>query len=496
VTELPPVPQNIDAEERVIGAMMISAKAIDASAEVLGNGADFYRASHMQIYRAARELHSRGEPVDTVTLAAELERKGKLEEIGGRVRIKELAAVVPAASNVAHYARIVAEEAAKRALLREIEPLAERARNGGLDPAEARAVLERAIVALPDRRTSVLPLATTRLSSIDARSVVFIDAPLWLRSGFHLCVGRKGVGKGTTLSDLAARFTRGEFGAKRNVIWIATEDDAAIDIRPRIEAAKGDPEHVHVVTDWIQLPRDIESLRTTIELISDVSLVIIDPVGNHITGKKANDDTDVRDAIAPLNHLSDDLETLLVGVRHITEKEASGGVLAAILGSSAWVQVPRVVIAVVRDDEDASVSHVQCVAGNRLPPGTSGRAFRIEGVQLPGLENEVTRAVLIGDSTKDAETLLGATKQESKSARARELILDVLEEAPELQMESDTLDALISKRAGLAASTVRQLRADLKNAGLVKALPVKDEFGQVLGWNVARTQAPRGGDIQ
>jgi len=132
------------------------------------------------------------------------------------------------------------------------------------------------------------------------RSIVFLDKPLWQQSAFHLLAGRKGVGKGTMLADLGARVTRGELGAKHNVVWIASEDSAAIDIKPRLLAAEGDPERVIVIKDWIQLPRDIDALSVTLAEVSDVGLVIIDPVGNHITGKNSNSDTDIRDAIAPL----------------------------------------------------------------------------------------------------------------------------------------------------------------------------------------------------
>jgi replicative DNA helicase len=110
-------PQNLDAEESVLGAMMLSPGAIGAVSEVL-SASDFYRESHAKIYRAARALYGRGEPVDAITLVDELERRGELEEVGGRVRIHELAALVPAASNAAHYARIVRDMATLRGLVR------------------------------------------------------------------------------------------------------------------------------------------------------------------------------------------------------------------------------------------------------------------------------------------------------------------------------------------------------------------------------------------
>ena len=104
----PVPPQNLDAEESVLGAMMLSPGAIGAVSEVL-DASDFYRESHAIIYRAALALYAKGEPVDAITLVDELERRGELEDVGGRVRINELAALVPATSNAAHYARIVRE---------------------------------------------------------------------------------------------------------------------------------------------------------------------------------------------------------------------------------------------------------------------------------------------------------------------------------------------------------------------------------------------------
>jgi replicative DNA helicase len=113
----PVPPQNLDAEESVLGSMMLSPGAIGAVSEVL-DARDFYRESHAKIYRAALALYARGEPVDAITLVDALEERGELEDAGGRVRIGELAALVPATANAAHYARIVRETATLRGLIR------------------------------------------------------------------------------------------------------------------------------------------------------------------------------------------------------------------------------------------------------------------------------------------------------------------------------------------------------------------------------------------
>jgi replicative DNA helicase len=112
----PVPPQNLDAEESVLGAMMLSPGAIGAVSEAL-DASDFYRESHAKIYRAALGLYAKGEPVDAITLVDELEERGDLEGVGGRVRIHELAALVPASANAGHYARIVREMATLRGLI-------------------------------------------------------------------------------------------------------------------------------------------------------------------------------------------------------------------------------------------------------------------------------------------------------------------------------------------------------------------------------------------
>ncbi len=113
VAPLPP--QNLDAEESVLGAILLSESAIEAASAELDAG-DFYRESHARIYRAALELYQQGQPVDAITVADKLDERGELAEVGGKERIHELAALVPATSNACHYARIVREMATLRGL--------------------------------------------------------------------------------------------------------------------------------------------------------------------------------------------------------------------------------------------------------------------------------------------------------------------------------------------------------------------------------------------
>lgn len=118
------LPQALEAEESVLGAMMISPNAIDAVADVL-EPEDFFRDSHGRIYRAAIQMHGAGQGVDMITLRNELEQRGEIDAIGGKVRLAELANLVPSSANVKHYAEIVRAKATARGLIQAGQEIAQ-----------------------------------------------------------------------------------------------------------------------------------------------------------------------------------------------------------------------------------------------------------------------------------------------------------------------------------------------------------------------------------
>jgi replicative DNA helicase len=101
----------------VLGAMLIAPGAIDRAVEAGLEPAHFYRESHGRIYRAALALHSLGQPVDAITMTARLEETGELDSVGGRVRLYELAKLVPATANTGHWARIIVNQAILRGII-------------------------------------------------------------------------------------------------------------------------------------------------------------------------------------------------------------------------------------------------------------------------------------------------------------------------------------------------------------------------------------------
>ena len=109
-------PQDVAAEQSVLGGMLLSKDAIADVVEVV-RGTDFYRPAHQTIFDVVVDLYGRGEPADAVTVSAELTKRGDIGRIGGAPYLHTLLASVPTAANAGFYARIVAEQAILRRLV-------------------------------------------------------------------------------------------------------------------------------------------------------------------------------------------------------------------------------------------------------------------------------------------------------------------------------------------------------------------------------------------
>jgi replicative DNA helicase len=162
-------PQDLTAEQCVLGGMLLSKDAIADVVEVI-RGTDFYKPAHQTVYEAVLDLYGRGEPADPVTVAAKLTSTGELGRIGGAPYLHTLIASVPTAANAAYYARIVRESAILRRLVEAGTRIVQMgyATDGG----EVDAVVDRAqaeVYAVTERRASedYLPLSEIMEGTVD-----------------------------------------------------------------------------------------------------------------------------------------------------------------------------------------------------------------------------------------------------------------------------------------------------------------------------------------
>lgn len=109
-------PHNVEAEQSLLGSMFLSVDAVENCVPIV-RAEDFYRPAHQKIYAAIVHLHSRGEPVDQVTVAARLESTGELDAAGGKPYLLDVASMVPTAANAEYYARIVKRTSMLRQLI-------------------------------------------------------------------------------------------------------------------------------------------------------------------------------------------------------------------------------------------------------------------------------------------------------------------------------------------------------------------------------------------
>ena len=156
-------PQDLPAEQSVLGGMMLSKDAIADVVKVLRPG-DFYRPAHRNVYDCILDLYNRGEPADPITVAAELERQGQLRHIGGAPYLHTLIATVPTTANAAYFAEIVAE----KAVLRRLVEAGTRIVNlgySGQDGSDVNAIVDRAQSAIDEIAERHLSMSSLTRSS-------------------------------------------------------------------------------------------------------------------------------------------------------------------------------------------------------------------------------------------------------------------------------------------------------------------------------------------
>jgi len=214
-------PHNLEAEESVLGSMLLSGEAIADVVEVVRRE-DFYRTAHQDIFDTLREIYGRGDPVDAITAVEELRRRQLLEKVGGQLYIAELVERVPTPAAAASYARIVAETALLRRLISAAAEIMENAYSAPEEPERVADAAEQRIydVARREDKEQVASLnelvdqAMEDLERIQNRESAFAGTPTGfqdvdsLMSGMQsgnliVVAARPGVGKSSFVTNLA-----------------------------------------------------------------------------------------------------------------------------------------------------------------------------------------------------------------------------------------------------------------------------------------------------
>ncbi len=146
-------PQNIEAEQAVLGAIFLEPSSLTVTSEVL-IPEDFYRSAHQKIFNVMLKLNDEGKAVDLITVTEDLAATKSLEEVGGVTYLGELAGSVPTAANVEYYARIVEEKSLLRRLIRTATNIAQEGYSREDEVDELLGEAEKNIMAVAQRKNS------------------------------------------------------------------------------------------------------------------------------------------------------------------------------------------------------------------------------------------------------------------------------------------------------------------------------------------------------
>jgi replicative DNA helicase len=216
-------PQDIAAEQSVLGGMMLSKDAIADVLEIL-RAADFYRPAHATIFEAILDLYGRGEPADPITVVGSLTNAGTIARVGGMSYVHDLVHAVPTAANTAYYARIVAERAVLRRLVEAGTKIVQlgygAAAGAGRDIDDVVDLAQQSIYDVTERRVSedfqaladVLQPTLDEIEAIGSQSGMMTGVPTGfadldtLLNGLHpgqliVVAGRPGLGKSAVSLD-------------------------------------------------------------------------------------------------------------------------------------------------------------------------------------------------------------------------------------------------------------------------------------------------------
>ncbi|WP_433315259.1 replicative DNA helicase [Micromonospora chersina] len=218
-------PQDVAAEQCVLGGMLLSKDAIADVVEILKSN-DFYRPVHATIFDAILDIYGRGEPADPITVAAALADSGDLARIGGAPYLHTLIASVPTAANAAYYARIVGERAVLRRLVEAGTRIVQlgygTGQGGSRDVDDIVDLAQQAVYEITEKRVNedfavladMLQPTLDEIEAVGAQGGVMSGVPTGfsdldrLLNGLHpgqliIVAGRPGLGKSTASMDFA-----------------------------------------------------------------------------------------------------------------------------------------------------------------------------------------------------------------------------------------------------------------------------------------------------
>lgn len=340
------------------------------------------------------------------------------------------------------------------------------------EEAVAQAQAEQQTADTPRRHITFTPASKIRTEAIDW----LLDC--WVpRGSVTLLGGREGIGKSTIAVDWVAQATTGKLtGTPMNVAYVVTEDSPEHTVVPRLKAAGADLDRVMFLAATVpdpdkpgmtyesslDLPGDYPILKTFITEQS-IGLVVLDAAKSVMSSKlKGNDDLDIRRFLEPMHRVAQGTGCTFVCLVHFSAKKGSADTGNLIMGSSAWQQVARSVVAVAEDRDNSTVKVWNSKANLAPRIRTMEAQVVTAGITTDdGRATEVGRIEWIGECDEDGSALLNpdADNAGDDADEVKMVVLDYLASNGGSAPAGDVLKA--ANAAGLSSQTVKNKRRSI-----------------------------------
>ncbi len=427
-------PQNLEAEQSILGALLIDKEAIIAVAESL-NPNFFYKDNHAAIYRAMLALYEKREPIDLVTLTSELKSQGDFKMVGGASYLTELASIVPTAANVVQYANLVREAAIKRNLISLSSKMAESAFDAKSTVDEVLNQAEQDIFGISQShlKQNFIPVKDILAESFDKLDELHKNAgsirgvPTGFKelddklAGFQdsnliILASRPGQGK-TTLALNIAQFT----SIKNNVpVGLFSLEMSKFELMDRLLVAQSDTDAWRLKTGKLD-DSDFDRLQEAMGKIADAPLYIDDTPAQSLSEMRTkarrlqlehglkllivdylqlirgrnldNRNQEVSEISQGLKNLARELEIPVLAVSQLSRAVESRGSrkpqLADLRESGAIEQDADVVMFIYREDpENVEQVKIEIAKHRNGPTGEIDLIFRGDRVRFYGVDKK------------------------------------------------------------------------------------------------------------
>lgn len=492
-------PHNLDAERGVIGSILLDPGKHDDVASVVCVE-HFHDVRNATLFGHLSAMRNGGSgAIDITLLKQRLRTEGDLEKAGGAAYLAEVLQSVPYAENAKHYAGIVRELAAQRALIHAGTEMLRDGYSGQMTAAEmiqrVQINLERA--ASQSSQGPCFGPVLLRLSDVKSERIEWLWPGRIAIGKLTLFAGDPGLGKSLITLDIAARVSKGlpwpdssESPQPGNVVMLSAEDDPADTIRPRLDAAGADVSRISLlqaigtideadgtrIERTFCLDRDMATLSQVVVDTPNCRMVVIDPISAYLGRTDSHKNSEIRGLLAPLAEMAQKHRVAVVVITHLNK--SGGPAMYRSMGSLAFVAAARMVWAVAKDPEDASKRLVLPVKCN-IAPDVSGLSYKV--VDTDGAACLAWSPEPIDVPVDDVLTAGSEREAVTEKDEAKEFLRQVLADGP---VPSKAIKAEASANGGPSWRTIRRAQVEM---GIQ---PYREGFGKGAVWMWALPDPP------